>query len=83
MVENGSQKLAIAGGIQQDVHPTLHEDTISTLAKYGRPTLEEDEVPPSRRSTSSTRKHSPHPSRRYKIHAAQSPISMYRRSQLA
>ena len=43
MVEIVPQKLAIAEGIQQDVHPTLQEDTVSTLATYCRPTLEKDE----------------------------------------
>ena len=46
MVEIVTQKLAIAWGIQQDVHPTIQEDTFSTLATDGRPTLEEDEAPP-------------------------------------
>jgi hypothetical protein len=39
MVEIVTQKLAIAGKIQEDVHPTLQEESFSTLATYGGPTL--------------------------------------------
>ena len=45
MLEIVTKKLAIAGGIQQDVYPTLQEDTFTTVATDGRPTLEGDEAP--------------------------------------
>jgi hypothetical protein len=39
MVEIVTQRLAIAGKIQQDVHTTLQEESFSTSATYGGPTL--------------------------------------------